>query len=274
MERSPEELKAHYELERELADRLRAADRRERARLYVEVYEELFRRAPTHPQIRPDPGRRRRILERNMAIVRSFLRPDMTFVELGAGDAAVTMRAAPLCREAVAVDVTDALVTAKHVPRNFRFVSTDGLAIPLPDRSADLVFSCQVMEHLHPDDAREQVAEIVRVLRPRGRCICITPNRIFGPHDISRFFDETATGLHLKEYTWTELARLFAQSGFAKVRALGATSRGVYRWPLRLIARCERILEGVPAKRRRRVAGLLPVKALLCGSNIRLMGVK
>ena len=45
-ERSPERLRVHYELERRLADRLRNGTREERAALYGEVYEELFRSLP------------------------------------------------------------------------------------------------------------------------------------------------------------------------------------------------------------------------------------
>ncbi len=274
MVRTPEDLRAHYEVERELADRLRTATRSERIDLYGRVYDELFRRVPNHPQIHPDPVLKQRIMRRNLAIVRSFLQSDMTFVELGAGDAALTIQAATFCRESLALDVTDALIPRRDVPSNFRFVPTNGLSILLPDHSADLVFSHQLMEHLHPDDARDQLAEIIRILKPGGCYICITPSRIFGPHDISRYFDEIATGLHLKEYTWTELARQFKASGFRKIHVLGVIDRLVYHWPLWLIGCCEALLAGLPAGKRRRIAGLAPVKALLCGSNIRLAGIK
>ena len=48
--RPPDHLIAHYELERRLADRLRAAPRDERSRLYSAVYSELFNSLPDHPQ--------------------------------------------------------------------------------------------------------------------------------------------------------------------------------------------------------------------------------
>jgi len=48
--RPPERLIAHYELERRLADRLRAASRDERSQVYAEVYSELFNSLPDHPQ--------------------------------------------------------------------------------------------------------------------------------------------------------------------------------------------------------------------------------
>jgi hypothetical protein len=50
--RSAENIRQHYIIERELADRLRHASREERrAGLYAAVYNELFRRVPDHPQI-------------------------------------------------------------------------------------------------------------------------------------------------------------------------------------------------------------------------------
>ena len=50
--RSAENIRQHYIIERELADRLRHASREERrAGLYAAVYNELFRRVADHPQI-------------------------------------------------------------------------------------------------------------------------------------------------------------------------------------------------------------------------------
>ena len=57
--RSPERLQAHYEIERELADRLRMSRREERGSLYGEIYTELFARLPDHPQHKADPEKRR-----------------------------------------------------------------------------------------------------------------------------------------------------------------------------------------------------------------------
>ena len=62
------------------------------------------------------------------------------------------------------------------------------------------------MEHLHPDDALEQLQNIYSALVPGGIYLCITPNRLSGPQDVSRDFDMVATGFHLKEYTISELS--------------------------------------------------------------------
>jgi SAM-dependent methyltransferase len=52
------------------------------------------------------------------------------------------------------------------------------------------------MEHLHPDDASEQLANVYRALKPGGVYCCVTPNRISGLHDIPVYFDTVSQGLH------------------------------------------------------------------------------
>ena len=49
--RTDADIESHYRVEVELAGRLRAAPRAERLGLYGAVYDELFRRVPTHPQL-------------------------------------------------------------------------------------------------------------------------------------------------------------------------------------------------------------------------------
>ena len=49
--RTPERVRAHYEIEKGLAARLRLANREDRKRLYGELYDELYRSVPDHPQL-------------------------------------------------------------------------------------------------------------------------------------------------------------------------------------------------------------------------------
>src|SRR5258707_447409 len=93
--RSEERLRAHYILERDLAGRLREAQPADRAKVYNEVYSELFRALPDHPQtVEMNTGRKRRargLLTRLMP----FLGRDKTFLEIGCGDAVLSRMAAP-----------------------------------------------------------------------------------------------------------------------------------------------------------------------------------
>ena len=101
--------------------------------------------------------------------------------------------------------------------------------------SIDLAYSNQLMEHLHPEDAIEQVKDIYRILKKGGKYICITPNGINGPHDISRFYGNELVGFHLKEYLPSELKKLFIANGFKRVRAYIIVKNKVFYLSIRLI---------------------------------------
>jgi hypothetical protein len=47
---------------------------------------------------------------------------------------------------------------------------------------------------------------------------------MLGPSDISAFFDDEPTGFHLREYTNTDLVRLFRDVGFSRVRVLASVA--------------------------------------------------
>jgi SAM-dependent methyltransferase len=215
--RPPERLIAHYELERQLTDRLRASSQSERSRLYAEVYSELFDSLPDHPQKTASELPARRVADR-MRLLRPLLKPGAVYLEVGCGSAALAFAMARRAGEVFGLDVTDALIDFAAAPSNFRFVRTKGVEIPLADGSVDLAHSDQLMEHLHSDDAEPQLSEINRVLKPGGQYLCATPSRVTGPHDISVFFDEVATGLHMREYDYRSLRALFLRNGFSRVR--------------------------------------------------------
>lgn len=216
--RSEERLTAHYLLERQLACRLRYASRADRCHVYTQVYGELFRSLPDHPQKFDDGAARVRRVRRLISRLRPFLSRNKTFMEIGCGDAVLSHEIASHVGHCYAVDVTDALIDRLAVPVNLEVVLTKGVHIPLPDNSVDIALSDQLMEHLHPDDARDQLAEIYRVLKPGGTYHCSTPNRVTGPHDVSHFFEYEATGFHLKEYDSVAIECLFKEAGFRRIR--------------------------------------------------------
>ena len=123
--------------------------------------------------------------------------------------------------------------------------------MPVEPGSVDLAYSNQVMEHLHPEDALEQLANIHRALKPGGKYVCVTPNRLNGPHDISRYFEKTAVGLHLKEYTFAELSGLMRESGFRHVSACYMTEGHARVLPAGPVSALEQIVAVTPMRARR-----------------------
>ncbi|SEG60134.1 class I SAM-dependent methyltransferase [Bosea lathyri] len=222
--RAPDRIYAHYLLERELAARLMAAPASQRGEVYGAVYNELFARLSDHPQNTRNTEESQAITWQ-LSLLRNLVPAGARFAEIGAGDAKVSLGLCDLCSETVAFDVSDSVLSAGPKPANFRFEKIDGLHLPFPTGSFDFVYSNQLMEHLHPDDAIAQLSEIHRVLRSGGVYLCITPNRHTGPHDVSKYYDATPTGFHLKEYTYADLSRLFRDSGFSRTAAIWKKGR-------------------------------------------------
>jgi SAM-dependent methyltransferase len=259
--RTPERIRAHYEIERRLAARLRGSNKAERGRLYSELYDELFKAVPDHPQ------HRRKVtaktsdedIARQLAWLAPYLNPASVYLEVGCGDCHVAHAIARRVRQAYGADVSAEITRSADAPANFELLLSDGTSIPAAD--VDVIYSNQLMEHLHPEDAAEQLDNIFRALKPGGTYVCITPNRVNGPHDVSKHFDRTATGFHLHEYTYRELSRLFRTAGFAHLQAVLDWRGRRVRVPIWVASAIERLAELIPALARTRAMGrLLPVR--------------
>ena len=263
--RSLEQRREHYEIERVLADRLRNASTEERKQLYAATYNELFQSVPHHPQLllKQDVATRERIVADQLRLLRPLLAPSSTFLEIGAGDCQISIAVAYFVRQVYAVEVSEEIVRSVEAPANVTLLLSDGTSIPVPAASVTLAYSNQVMEHLHPDDALAQLRQIYAALVPGGKYLCITPNRLSGPHDVSRFFDQEATCLHLKEYTSGELTDLLRGVGFRRVYTLLTLGRWQLKLPILLIRLIELLLGWLPYTLHRRIGRGLPVRKFL-----------
>jgi ubiquinone/menaquinone biosynthesis C-methylase UbiE len=249
--RSPARLIAHYSLELRLARRLRDAPSNQRAKVYAEVYEELFKSNLLRPSESPES--RRDYFDRQINRIPHHISPESTFLEIGGGDATMSFRVAERVRAVYDLDITDARIDFDKAPANFTFLRTDGLAIALDNDSVDIVFSDQLMEHLHPDDAQSQLKEIYRVLKPGGGYWVTTPSRITGPHDISQYFDYEARGFHLREYDYRSLKKLLIESGFKSVAYYLCKGAYAVRVPTFLLIGLETIASALPLRLRSRL---------------------
>ncbi len=268
---TPEQLRYHYEIERELADRLRAASREQRRTLYTSVYDELFQKVPYHSQLLRKQSAKLGALQTafEMRNLRSLIRPEMVFLEVGPGGCDLSLEMTRHVARVVAVDVSEEITKNLEVPENFELVISDGSTIPVPAGSIDLVYSNQLMEHLHPDDARLQLQNIFTALKPGGSYFCVTPSRLTGPHDVSRHFDRVATCFHLKEYSVGELAALFREAGFTRIRVYVRFLKFVLSTPVPLVAMGEKLLEMLPFGLRKRIATVFPINRFL---GVKLIG--
>lgn len=263
--RTFERVRDHYLIEKELAARLASASREERRQLYTRVYDELFHRVPDHPQLMRKLNERLRRAEviARMKLLRRYLHDETTYLELGPGDCALAIEAARRVRRVFAVDVSSVIASGCVLLKNLELAISDGTSIPVPAGSIDVAYSDQLMEHLHPDDAAEQLRNIHSSLAPGGVYICITPNRWSGPHDVSRYFDEVATGFHLREYTVSELAQMFREAGFRNLKVLLGGRSSHVAAPVVLVSKLERLLEKMPPDFGRKLARKLPLRAIL-----------
>lgn len=250
----------HYQVERELADRLRSASKVERlGGLYASIYRERIARIPRHPLVvrSLDAKAQQRSANAQLRLLKPWLTPESVFLEVGPGDCALAHVVARFAKTVYAVDVTDALVGNIVPPPNFRFIASDGVNIPLRASVVDFAYSNQVLEHLHPDDVRDHLRSIHAALVPGGRLMCITPNRLSGPWDISRNFDDESTGLHLREYTISEVADLLRATGFRVTLFASYRGWGRLQIPERPIRALEERIGGLPRRVRRPLASLL-----------------
>lgn len=267
--RSLTDIEQHYRVEIELADKLRAAPRAQRLGLYGAVYDELFRRVPNHPQLtrKVSADERRRAIANRMALLRRFVDANTVFLEIGAGDCSLTLEVARLARKCYALDVSREILSGVNDPK-VETVLSDGCSVPVPPASVTLAYSFQVMEHIHPDDAIEQLRNLFDGIATGGSYVCVTPSRLNGPHDVSKFFDPVARGFHLKEYTVTELEKLFHDVGFRRVEAYAGFRDHYVRLPVSLVKGFEALFEKLPLSWRRKL-GRKPIIGNVLSAGLR-----
>jgi SAM-dependent methyltransferase len=272
-QRTCDEIREHYEIEKRLAQRLLSSTSEERQTLYTSLYNELFRSVRNHPQltIKSSPEESARRVAYEIRHLECFLKNGTTFLEIGPGDCALSFEVAKRVKNVYAIDVSEEITKNLSYPPNFKLVLSDGASIPVPEATVNMAYSNQLMEHLHPDDALKQLLGIHDALAPGGIYMCLTPNRLNGPHDVSRCFDTIATGFHLKEYTVTELCRLFQRTGFSKMRICVPLKTVRIFLPVFPAKVCERILSVLPCRLRTSLASIWPVAKLL---GISLVGTK
>jgi len=236
--RSAAHLTNHYLVEKELADQVRRSTREERQTLLPKVYDELFARVPDHPRLsrRENHDESKRSVEARMKILNGMLKENTVFLEIAPGDCRLACAVAPRVARVYAADISDQRTFGTEMPLNCELVLFDGFHLDLPQAFADVAFSYQFLEHLHPEDLGAHMDLVARALKPGGAYILDTPHSFSGPHDISRYFSNSAEGFHMHEWTYSEIAKLSQNHGFDRM----SVYRFGRRWdtPLASMATC------------------------------------
>lgn len=258
--RTIEQIKNHYEVEKRIADRIRTADREARKQLYHTVYTDLFSKVPDHPRLvrRSSEVLTERLNRNKLRLLSGHLNRSDILAEFAPGDCRFAMLVAEHVHKVYGVDISDQRADGIAFPENFKLIVYDGYSLEqVKDASIDLAFSDQLIEHLHPEDTTCHFDLVHRILKPGGSYIFRTPHAISGPHDISRYFCDRPEGLHLKEWTFTELHTVICGVGFSHFATYWCAGPFILRVPKPHFFVLERLLAGVSRQHLRPVLRLL-----------------
>ena len=112
--------------------------------------------------------------ERFVEDIRSHLKHDSTILDFGAGRGNLEMlNFQDDVARVIGVDIDEDILQNPFLDE--KHVITPNTPLPLKDASIDLVFSCNVLEHLA--DPEPVFSEIQRVLKPGGILLAKTTNR-------------------------------------------------------------------------------------------------
>jgi SAM-dependent methyltransferase len=207
-----EQVQYHLELERRLAAELLATTPDNRPSAFERCYTSLYRELPWLNHVQQGTG-----VGEWPALLGP---PPQKIYEVGSGRGELAGALADYGYDVEATEITAERSGNNH--ERVRWSSTDGVhlahfALAPP---YDAVLSNQVIEHLHPDDLAEHFAGASAILRPGGRYALATPHVFYGPNDIGGVFDlQVGVGMHLREYTYCELAEKLEAAGFSRVSA-------------------------------------------------------
>lgn len=137
-------------------------------------------------------------------------------LEAGCGEGYGAALLARYARLVIGVDYDEP--AAAHAAARYpdvRIARGNLACLPVADSAVDVVANLQVIEHLW--DQAGFLAECARVLRPGGRLLVTTPNRItFSPGR-----DAPLNPFHTRELSAAELAELLVGAGFTVHAMLG-----------------------------------------------------
>jgi len=130
-------------------------------------------------------------------------------LDLGCGDGLFSKEIAKLNNEVYGIDVSPLAIEKAKQQENpklkLHFQIQDIFKLEFKDNFFDTVIGLDLIEHLHPNQVKNHLKEVFRVLKPQGFYLIWTPPKSLGP---------TSLGLHLKEYFPKEIGDLLRSFEF------------------------------------------------------------
>lgn len=154
-------------------------------------------------------GHLERLRRAEIGVVQPWFKPGARVLEIGGGSGYQAKLLASWGCRVVSLDLPEAVAQ----PRRFYPVQAyDGQRLPVADRSCDVVFSSNVLEHIAP--LAPMLRETRRVLKPGGHAIHILPSptwRLWTMVSYYPFIVKCATKLGTNDHKPTDTVSLSSQ---------------------------------------------------------------
>lgn len=116
---------------------------------------------------------------------------------------------------------------------SIKLMSFDQFQAQYPDKRYDIIVNSNLIEHVPPVQMDRFLGGIHTHLKSDGYMVTITPHRLSGPHDVTRYFRAGGSepeGFHLREYTLVDLEALLSEAGFGNFMTVRSLPQLNYFW--------------------------------------------
>lgn len=216
-------------LEFEYAKRLRECPVQERRALYIEAYSAVSELAVERFKSDRPEDRTAGTSKKTVALISKFTHKTDRVLEVGCGRGYTCFMLSSHVKSLIGIEISNSgiresrAISSQMGLKNIEFkqISATDLVDNFEPNSFNICTCIDVLEHLHPEDAKDHLYQAFKVLKPGGIYFIQMPNRLTGPHDITKteFPDaKEALGFHLNESTYKEIISLMKAIGFVKFR--------------------------------------------------------
>lgn len=216
-------------LEFEYAKRLRECPVQERKALYIEAYSAVSELAVERFKSDRPEDRTAGTSKKTVALISKFVNKNDHVLEVGSGRGYTSFMLSPCVESMVGIEVsTSGIMESRTISSQmglknveFKQISATELLENFEPGSFNICTCIDVLEHLHPEDAKDHLYQAFKILKPGGIYFIQMPNRLTGPHDITKTEfpnAKVALGFHLNESTYKEVVCLMKAIGFEKFR--------------------------------------------------------